>query len=1202
MVSAVSSAASRGGDVASAAFRVLGPLEVRGEDGPVAVAAAKQRALLALLLLHANEPVSRDRLVEDLWAGRPPPTAGKTLQTYVLRLRKLLGDDRIVTTPGGYRIRVEAGELDLERFEALRRGGRAREALALWRGAPLPEFAHEGWAQAPIARLEELRLATVEDRIDDDIATGRHPEVVGELETLIGEHPLRERLRAQQMLALYRSGRQAEALDVYRRTRARLAEELGLEPGPELRRLEQAILSQDPSIAVPTPPSPGPPTPIGHVLPLLENDVIGREEERGTLAAFLEAKRTPAALAVEGSVGIGKSTVWSMGVALAIEQSYRVLACRPGEAETAFSFAALGDLLVPVLAEVRAEVPRLQRQALEAALLLEEREGVPPDAHVIALGLLSVLRVLERRQPLLLAIDDAQWLDRASAAALEFALRRLGEERLLVLLSVRREPGGAALALERALGERLGRLPVGPLSLGATHRLVASRLGHALPRPVLERLHATVGGNPFYALELARALIEQGQLEPGSELAIPASLEELVRARLESLPQAVRRVLEPAALLAEPTVALLEAVSDEPAELGDRLDEAVAAGLLAPARERLAFTHPLLAAATRSLIGPQRRRALHARLAELVGDAEQRARHLALATVEPDSVAAEQVEAGAVAAAARGAPPAAAELLELSARLTPADLPAEKARRLTAAAEQHVLAGASPRAQELLDGVLASAVRGPPRARAVLHFVLAKSGADLDVGLLNEALTEVGEDAALEAEILAQLASYAYAGNPLHVDEGERYGWASLEAAGRSGDPAVLARALASLSGILFNRGRGVPEELMERALALDPACDSVPIAQRPVTLFGWMWKWAGDLDRSRALLERARRIGEERGDATIADVLWFSSFLEFLAGDWPRGLTLADEVRELGVQSERAEVLLCADCANAVLYAHLGDEGKAREAASGASERAESLGFWHAAIIAGWGLGVLELSVGRPAKALEHAREASAFHRAGGVEEPSLNFSFPIHAEAAIAVGELDEAVELLDWIEERAVRLDREWALACIARCRGLLAAAGGDETTAVASFERALAEHARVQYRRFDRAHTLLAQGTTLRRFKKKRPAREALEKALAIFEELGARLWADRTRGELERIGGRTRSAGELTATERRVAELVAAGRTNKEVAAELFMTVRTVEWNLSKVYGKLDVRSRTQLTRQLQPNSEAFHVSSRAARS
>src|SRR5581483_11968906 len=347
-------------------------------------------------------------------------------------------------------------------FEALRRGGRAREALALWRGAPLPEFAHEGWAQAPIARLEELRLATVEDRIDDDIATGRHPEVVGELETLIGEHPLRERLRAQQMLALYRSGRQAEALDVYRRTRARLAEELGLEPGPELRRLEQAILSQDPSIAVPTPPSPGPPTPIGHVLPLLENDVIGREEERGTLAAFLEAKRTPAALAVEGSVGIGKSTVWSMGVALAIEQSYRVLACRPGEAETAFSFAALGDLLVPVL--------------------LEEREGVPPDAHVIALGLLSVLRVLERRQPLLLAIDDAQWLDRASAAALEFALRRLGEERLLVLLSVRREPGGAALALERALGERLGRLPVGPLSLGATHRLVASRLGHALPR------------------------------------------------------------------------------------------------------------------------------------------------------------------------------------------------------------------------------------------------------------------------------------------------------------------------------------------------------------------------------------------------------------------------------------------------------------------------------------------------------------------------------------------------------------------------------------------------------------------------------------------------------------------------------------------------------------------------------------------------
>ena len=203
-------------------FRILGPLEAVADGRVVALDAAKPRALLAILLLHAGEPVSRDRLIEDLWEGRPPATAAKVLQTYVSQLRRVLGSDVIVTRPAGYELVVEADGFDLHRFERLvadARGSEAtvaaerlREALALWRGPPLAEFAYERWATGEIGRLEELRLSVLQDRIDADLALGREGDLVGELERLVSEHPLSERLRGQLMLALYRAGRQAEAL------------------------------------------------------------------------------------------------------------------------------------------------------------------------------------------------------------------------------------------------------------------------------------------------------------------------------------------------------------------------------------------------------------------------------------------------------------------------------------------------------------------------------------------------------------------------------------------------------------------------------------------------------------------------------------------------------------------------------------------------------------------------------------------------------------------------------------------------------------------------------------------------------------------------------------------------------------------------------------------------------------------------------
>ena len=250
-------------------IRILGPLEVVEDGRPVVVAAPKVRALLAVLLLHRGEVVSTDRLIDALWGERASPTAAKTVQVYVSNLRKALGDGLVVTEGHGYVLRAEPGQLDVDRFEALVAQGRGaleqgdaltaaavlREALGVWRGPALADFAYEPFAQSEIARLEEGRLAALEDRIDADLALGEDARLVGELESLVREHPVRERLRGQLMLALYRSGRQADALQAYRDARRQLLDELGLEPGRALQELEQAILLHDPALDAPGRPA-----------------------------------------------------------------------------------------------------------------------------------------------------------------------------------------------------------------------------------------------------------------------------------------------------------------------------------------------------------------------------------------------------------------------------------------------------------------------------------------------------------------------------------------------------------------------------------------------------------------------------------------------------------------------------------------------------------------------------------------------------------------------------------------------------------------------------------------------------------------------------------------------------------------------------------------------------------------------------------
>jgi len=354
-------------------------------------------------------------------------------------------------------------------------------------------------------------------------------------------------------------------------------------------------------------------------------EIVGRHEELVSLNAFLDrAAGGVSALVLEGDAGIGKSTLWLAGVEGARDRSFRVLSSRPAEAESGLAHAGLGDLLEDVLEQVLPELPAPRRRVLEIALLVEEAGEDPADPRALGVAVRTALQLLAENEPVVLAIDDVQWLDVSSAVALSFSLRRLdGNVRLL--LSRRLEEGVPATGLERAVdGDRLQRLRVGPLSLGAMHVLLQRRLDTTFARPTLLRLHEASGGNPFYALELAGALKRRGStLAPGDQLPIPTSLEELVQERLGGLSAPALEVARFVAALAYPTVRGVDAAVGASSEPG--LTDALESGVLELDGERLRFTHPLLASAVSSRSPPTRRRSLHARLAEVVPTEEERA-------------------------------------------------------------------------------------------------------------------------------------------------------------------------------------------------------------------------------------------------------------------------------------------------------------------------------------------------------------------------------------------------------------------------------------------------------------------------------------------------------------------------------------------------------------------------------------------------
>jgi DNA-binding SARP family transcriptional activator len=820
-------------------FRILGPFEVQGGGRAVQLGGLRQRSVLAVLLLNAGELVPTERLVDELWGEDTPKAAVKTVQVYIGRLRKLLGPDAIVTRPPGYLLRADPEQIDARRFERLAAEGHEalaagdvaaaagllREALSLWRGAPLSDFAYEPFAQAEAARLEELRLRALEDRIESDLRSGKAAELIAELQALTARHPLRERLRGQLMIALYRAGRQSEALDAYRDLRLTLVEELGIEPSRALRELEGAVLGQDPRLLRPRGRSAG--------------AFVGRDAELQTLhKAVGDAHQGRGRVVlVSGEPGIGKSHLADEVATLARDEGLHVLRGRCWEAGGAPAFWPWVQVLRSCVRNVEPE--RLRRYVGAGGpelveLLPELREvlgDVPepaardPEAlrfRVFDAVAATLCTIADRDRPVVIILDDLHAADEPSLLLTSFLARAIDGSRVMLLGAFRDTELRKDDALARVVGEltreaRLSRIALEGLRRDDIDDYVRMVAGPATP-DLIDALHGRTAGNALFIVETVRLLAAKGELaNVDVEAAVPTGLRDAVERRLGPLPEPTRAALSAAAVLGH---------EFHPAQLEDVLgtgainavDAAIAGRLLVAAAGTpgaLRFSHALVRDALYAAIRAPSRRELHRRAAhaiesryaaDLTPHLAALAHHFHLAD-DPQAVA--YAKQAAQVAADRLAYEEAARLYRLAVELIEhfggADA-AEFCDLLLALGDVEARAGddasAKPTFLRAADIARRSEMAEQLGRAAVGYggrFVWTKGRGDPHLlALVEEAVSLLpARDSALRARLLARLAA-----GPL-VLQGEasrarRFDLTdeAVEIARRLGDPAVLAWAL----------------------------------------------------------------------------------------------------------------------------------------------------------------------------------------------------------------------------------------------------------------------------------------------------------------------------------------------------------------------------------------------------------------------
>ncbi|MCE6998634.1 AAA family ATPase [Saccharothrix sp. S26] len=910
-------------------------------------------------------------------------------------------------------------------------------------------------------------------------------------------------------------------------------------------------------------------------------ELVGREPEVAVAADVLDRARTgTTCLVLSGEAGIGKTALWEHVLRDAERRGYAVLSCRPAQPEARLSYGGLIDLAERVDDELIARLPGPQRTALEVALLRRDAEGGPGDPRAVHVAVLNVVRAMAAAAPVVLAVDDVQWLDEPTATVLEYVVRRLADEHVAVVVSVRSTDGDVPLGL--AGRDDLVHLRPAGLSIGALHRLVRAHLGTPLPRPTLIRLQRASGGNPFYALEIALALPEPGAF--GLPLPTTRAVEELLSDRLAALPDHCRDALLCAAALSHPTVDLVRRASEDPGRAEDALVDAEDHGVIEVVSGAIRFTHPLLSSTLFSAASASRRRRVHRRLAEVVDDPETRALHLALSTDGPDPAVAEALGEAARSAQARNAPSTAARLWELAGAHA-AD-PRHRAVLLASAVVCRYFAGDAAGARELVGTFdVRDVPAGPERAAVLLDLAIVvffEDGPVEATALTDQALAHVGDDPVLRATAFLRRSLFCQDDTRLRCRNTEQ----ALEAIAGHEDavPAdLVACILISSAYYRLLAGVGLFTDDVERGAALVSPTSQAREARMARSTLRVLTKYL-DPERGRALIEAAHQEETAREDEAVAmHELVHLAELDVWLGDWARAGLRADEAVEAAEQTGQRPWFAYALYARALVDAHRGRWERALDAAGRGLEVASGLGDPWVVVHQRAVLGFVALSRHEPGAARDHLAAAVALCAEVGMADFPISTLYGDLVEAVVELGEHAEATRLLAELEQRRDRAPRPWITVVAARSRALVRMAWGDPEGA----DEALAAAAEALGRLpmpFERARTDLVRGRVLRRRRMKLAAREALLAARRAFDRLGAPSWVREVDGEVGRLGLRRGDEHELTATELRIARLVAAGMSNREVAGAAYVTEKTVEAHLTRIFRKTGVRTRRELAR------------------
>ena len=869
----------------------------------------------------------------------------------------------------------------------------------------------------------------------------------------------------------------------------------------------------------------------------------------------------------------------------------RLLVSRPSELEIDLPLVSLADLLQPVAAEVLPELPAAQRRALDRALLTAEEDGDDADLRALGTAILTSLRQLAVRAPVVVAIDDVHWADRATAGALSFAARRLRNERVGFLLArrpVALSPEVEALEAAFATVWREIRA-LQPMSLGGLHRLIGGRLGINLPRPSLVHLERATLGVPLFAIELVDALRRDGQaMTPDAIVPAPVEIERMVARRLERLAHDARRVVDVVAAVGRPSLALLESLEGDGVELS--LAPAIEQGLLERDPDRVRFAHPLYRSVVYRAIPADDRRRLHLRIAELITDRGASALHLAKGTDAPDVDVATVIAEEAAAAEQRGTAASAAVLYEHAVRITPSHALGPRADRMLSLARLLWELGDVERSRVITDEVVRMAPPGTSRVLARLlqgTHELWTVGAAAAIDAYRAALIDAAGEPELEATVHLRIAYVADHDLTLAVKHARKAA-ALVEGRPRADD--LAACALLMLAEFELQLGCPYDADRAERGRALLRGASSPRDtrssfdAHRLARERSWVLHAAtDDLESARAELVAIRRADEDDGIDRPAPIAYLDlAELSVQLGDAMAAESYAELAGQFAAQTGNLPyAAACAALAGALVAEHVGDHGRAAGLAGQARDAATSLGdgptLDRIAVVEAR----LELARHRARRAAEVLLEVDENVEASGIRHPGAHRFRGELIEALVLAGRIEEAREHAARFISAVDASPTPWGRTVAARSRGLVAAAAGDLEAAILGLTEAAKEQAALPMP-VERGRTLMHLGRVHRRRRKKRAALDAFNEAITTFESAGAAGWTRLARAEAERASSRSVGVDELTTTEHEVARLAAGGMTNRQVADAMVISPKTVDGALTRVYAKLDIHSRAEL--------------------